>query len=766
MAGTGSTRRAAVVVALLAVAALVVAGPAGAMHWPNGGGDAGRSGFQPVDEGGLPITFKWQRADHALAPRSSMLTSAGSLADQRSMYATDEGRVVVRRLLTGSQIGGLPDLSAKRSGAFGTGAGNVTPVETSTSAGLGQVFAVFNQGYNPNAAGDPTRFGVELGQVDETAGDLVAAPYRLSATDPCTANCWTDYTINSSPVITPPDGAGNRVLFFLAEKNIPSPDPTNHPELAQSLQTLYRVPIANASSRDAAIGTVTYVADTDANPLSSPTLVWLNDAGGTPTAYVALGTFQGIKTYSVADLTPGPESPAPGSNDGLAAGVRTPSTPVTITGEAPGAPGSGMTTTPAIYAASTDATSTRVHKFTQTGSSQVLDRADSPAVSGEAAVMLATDQVVSSSSTPAGHLFVTTSTNLYSFRTDTLALAAAYSGADLPAGQGFRYTTAAATGQLVAVVTDGGAQLVLDATTLAPVDNELFRPAPDAWAATEAFGQPAVSSRFLQMGSGAGAFVYGMRLASPPTGYWLAASDGGIFAFGDAGFFGSTGNMTLNRPIVGMGTTPTREGYWLVASDGGVFSFGDAVFHGSAGDITLNSPIIAMAPTPSGDGYWMVAADGGVFSFGDAEFFGSTGDLQLNKPIVGIAPTITGLGYWLVASDGGIFAFGDAAFFGSTGGMTLNKPIVGMAANPNGDGYWLVGSDGGIFAFGRSGFYGSTGDITLNKPIITMAASGTGLGYVFTAPDGGVFSFGDVPFLGSTGDMTLNKPIVALAVKP
>ncbi len=35
-------------------------------------------------------------------------------------------------------------------------------------------------------------------------------------------------------------------------------------------------------------------------------------------------------------------------------------------------------------------------------------------------------------------------------------------------------------------------------------------------------------------------------------GYWLVASDGGIFSFGDANFYGSTGNLTLNKPVVGM----------------------------------------------------------------------------------------------------------------------------------------------------------------------------------------------------------------------
>jgi hypothetical protein len=34
-------------------------------------------------------------------------------------------------------------------------------------------------------------------------------------------------------------------------------------------------------------------------------------------------------------------------------------------------------------------------------------------------------------------------------------------------------------------------------------------------------------------------------------------------------------------PIVGMAATPTGKGYWLVASDGGIFTFGDAVFFGS-----------------------------------------------------------------------------------------------------------------------------------------------------------------------------------------
>ena len=61
------------------------------------------------------------------------------------------------------------------------------------------------------------------------------------------------------------------------------------------------------------------------------------------------------------------------------------------------------------------------------------------------------------------------------------------------------------------------------------------------------------------------------------------AADGGVFAFGDAPFEGSTGGQHLNAPVVGMAATPTGHGYWLVAADGGVFAFGDAPFEGSDG---------------------------------------------------------------------------------------------------------------------------------------------------------------------------------------
>jgi hypothetical protein len=249
--------------------------------------------------------------------------------------------------------------------------------------------------------------------------------------------------------------------------------------------------------------------------------------------------------------------------------------------------------------------------------------------------------------------------------------------------------------------------------------------------------------------------------ANPP-GYWLVGADGGVFNYGASGYFGSTGGMHLNQPIVGMASTPDGGGYWLVAADGGVFNYGDAGYFGSAGKTQLNEPVVGMASTPDGQGYWLVAADGGLFAYGDADFFGSTGSIHLNKPIVGVVATPDGKGYWLVASDGGIFAYGDADFFGSTGSIHLNKPIVGMTATPDGRGYWLVASDGGIFSYGGADFLGSLGSIRLNKPVVGMTATPNGQGYWLVASDGGIFAFGGAPFDGSAGNIALHAPIVAM----
>ena len=72
----------------------------------------------------------------------------------------------------------------------------------------------------------------------------------------------------------------------------------------------------------------------------------------------------------------------------------------------------------------------------------------------------------------------------------------------------------------------------------------------------------------------------------------MVAQDGGIFTFGDASFLGSTGNFSLNQPIVGMAATASGNGYWLVAQDGGIFTFGDAQYGGSLAGLLLTGEVV------------------------------------------------------------------------------------------------------------------------------------------------------------------------------
>ena len=232
-------------------------------------------------------------------------------------------------------------------------------------------------------------------------------------------------------------------------------------------------------------------------------------------------------------------------------------------------------------------------------------------------------------------------------------------------------------------------------------------------------------------------------------GYWIAASDGDVSAFGTAASYGTLAGKALVAPIVGIASSPDGHGYWMAAADGGVFAFGDARFYGSKGGHPLNQPVVGMTTTPDGHGYWLVARDGGVFAFGDARFYGSKGGAHLNRPVVGMAATSDGHGYWLVASDGGVFTFGDARFYGSKGDKHLNQPVVGLAATPDGHGYWLAAADGGVFTFGDARFFGSEGGKRLNGPVDGIEATQAGDGYWLVASDGGVFTFGTAGFAGA-----------------
>jgi hypothetical protein len=249
--------------------------------------------------------------------------------------------------------------------------------------------------------------------------------------------------------------------------------------------------------------------------------------------------------------------------------------------------------------------------------------------------------------------------------------------------------------------------------------------------------------------------------AATAGGYWLYAADGGIFAFGTAGYVGPVQNQ--GNDIAGMAATPSGYGYWMADDDGDVFAAGDARIYGSRAS-SLDD-VAAFAARPQGDGYWMATRTGAVENYGAAPPFPGV-TVKLSHRITTLAPTASGAGAWMAGLDGGVFTFGDAAFFGSMGGKRLNQPIVGMTPTPSGRGYWIVASDGGVFAFGDARFFGSMGGTPLVAPVVGMAATPSGAGYWMVATDGGLFAFGDAKFYGSMGGTRLNAPVRGMLARP
>ena len=269
-----------------------------------------------------------------------------------------------------------------------------------------------------------------------------------------------------------------------------------------------------------------------------------------------------------------------------------------------------------------------------------------------------------------------------------------------------------------------------------------FQTIPGSSDATPGPVQPTACSATLPAGT-----VTGAAPLADGTGYIETDSKGDVAVFGAATCYGSLKGVAINKPIVGIAADRATGGYWLVASDGGVFGF-NAPFRGSTGGVTLNKPVVGIASGTNSNGYYLVASDGGVFAFNEP-FRGSTGNIKLNQPVVGMAVDNATGGYWLVASDGGVFAF-KAPFLGSTGNITLAKPVVGLAPTSDDSGYRFFASDGGVFSY-NAPFYGSTGNVKLASPVIAGLNNNAYDGYWMAAADGGIFTFGPktMPFYGS-----------------
>jgi hypothetical protein len=224
--------------------------------------------------------------------------------------------------------------------------------------------------------------------------------------------------------------------------------------------------------------------------------------------------------------------------------------------------------------------------------------------------------------------------------------------------------------------------------------------------------------------------------------------------------------------VVGITPTSSKNGYWLVASDGGVFAFGDAGFVGSipglglapAGTTSgkhLNAPIVGMVPSANGQGYFLVGSDGGVFAF-NANFSGSCPALPggCSGAAVGVAPDASGEGYWLVTATGHVYAFGNAPALGAPGPQST--PITSIVRTPDGGGYWILDAAGSVFAYGDAIYHGglAAGAASAANPASTIFADSDGGGYWISTANGTVTPFGDAPNDGSV-TFKLNGPIIA-----
>jgi hypothetical protein len=262
--------------------------------------------------------------------------------------------------------------------------------------------------------------------------------------------------------------------------------------------------------------------------------------------------------------------------------------------------------------------------------------------------------------------------------------------------------------------------------------------------------------------------------ASSQHGYWLVGSDGGIFTFGAAQFYGSTGALTLQRPVVGITPTANDGGYWLVASDGGIFSFGNAGYYGSipglgiapAGSTNpkrLNAPIVGMVPSADGAGYFMVASDGGVFAFGDAKFEGSCPGIGgCSGAAVAVMPDASGNGYWLVTATGQVYAFGDANNHGAPGPQSV--PVTAAVRTNDGGGYWILFANGVVAPYGDAASLGGpAGAVGGLNPASAIFTTSDGGGYWVASADGSLYTYGDAPNDGSMAGQHLNGLIIAAA---
>ena len=159
-------------------------------------------------------------------------------------------------------------------------------------------------------------------------------------------------------------------------------------------------------------------------------------------------------------------------------------------------------------------------------------------------------------------------------------------------------------------------------------------------------------------------------------GLFMVASDGGVFAFGDARFAGSVpGNRWLLRGRRHGGARHVGQRVLAGHPDRQHLRLRRCPFYGAPGN--QGSPVTSAVRTRNGGGYWVLLADGAVYAYGDAVGRGGpVGSVGGLNPASAIFADADGGGYWVAAADGGVFSYGDAPDDGSMLGSHLNGSII------------------------------------------------------------------------------------------
>lgn len=654
--GSGRLRR-VVVLWLVGLTLTITIMSAGASHWATSGGDAGRSGYQPVDQGELPVPLHYQKSEASEGNiKTSSIITGGGPSQQLLAYGTANGRIHHQLLGTGAPVGnedgtsiddGTPetDTFTGPSVVFTSGnpapEGRVTPVDSSTTASLGVTYALHNDddqdgarlNENETAVDPRTGSDIALAAISQSArfeifDRSIGGIDPLNDPDPKRRLANTiGFALSSSPLMTAADANGARTLLFVAHRRqetsvdpaaspcLPGVDFEDQPDgqlrgcLIRPAARLFKVVITDAGGDNAsASADLLAVNVPNPNPLASPTLV---DLAGTPHVAVS-GTDGAVRTYTISGLDPGP------AITGLGAEVYTPSIPTPAAGQ----PSVSATV---MYVGSNEPRQSgaqpvsKVHKITIGVGGALSLGASSPVLPGQASPGLAVTQRTEAGGLTGGRIIYSTANNLYSLDVNDLTRGASlHIGGSLTAGtSGFSRTTAAASGGYVYVSRDNGEQLMLQERTLdsVPADSTGFTPiASNPFATNVGGGQPAISQGYVAFSSTTGATVYrnqtapSVRIIEPAAG----PTDTPRVTLKATAFNTRSGvtslTFTLDGVVVGTDTTPDR-GNAFSAEDPAVFSVSvDLSKHGSGrftlgaqatdGDLGIDAPAEVGASEP------------------------------------------------------------------------------------------------------------------------------------------------------------------------